>query len=149
MHSIKPRQQKTSIGIAIALLWALAACKTMPISPAKNTLDGKFSDENTQKGLEEEETSPLIGSVNEQSARIELASKTATEMALGSRELFLQPFIVTADNLHIRSGPGENFNKIGLAKRGTLIKVRKIEKKWAKIAENQWVGIRHIKLVSP
>lgn len=149
MYSFKTCQRRVFTGLTIGILSFVAACKTPHENLTKNSPADDLGEDNGKQSIERE-SPPLAGSPNDVTeAHIELASKTATELVLGTKELYEQPFMVTAEALHIRSGPGEKFNRVGLAKKGTLLKVKKIENRWAKIAENQWVGLRHIRLVSP
>ena len=53
----------------------------------------------------------------------------------GSSTTTTKKYVVTADSLNVRTGPGTNYNQIGSVKRGDIVEVYEISSGWAKIKQ--------------
>ncbi len=56
-------------------------------------------------------------------------------------------FIVTADLLNVRRGPGKNYNVDRILKKGDVVKIDKVVTGYGHIGNNNWVSMEHVKVI--
>jgi len=138
--------KKIGLCVLACMIFLVGGCPFKKLNKRLNSIEGKMDK------YHQEEMSTLQNNHKEAMAAItalnEAISKNSRKVEeLGKKlDVLIQKGVEVSGQMyshttvHVREGPSVRFKSVGYLKGGEVIKIDRIERKWARIREGKWQG---------
>jgi len=138
--------KKICLCLLVGLVLMASGCPFKKLNKRLDTIEGKMDkyhqEEMSTLQKNHQEAMAAITALNEaiskNSRKVEELGKKLDVLIQKGVEVSGQMYSHTT--VHVREGPSVRFKSVGYLKGGEVIKIDRIERKWARIKEGKWQG---------